>query len=187
MNALKTVALAVVIVAAGGCAGQKGPAATSSAAAIASWPVQHVSSSSPSAIRPSPDSSARPVDPTITPVSRASPSPEAEAAIEACGADRAGLDHVVGMGRIPSARDTAVYADLVGVEPEIQSDRPAWMIQFAGRIDLGRGYWADDPVCVVIDGLPKMFAPHAAGRGDVTSVTVELPTHATLALPPLGT
>jgi hypothetical protein len=60
---------------------------------------------------------------------------------------------------------------------------------FTGRIDLGHGYWADDPVCVVVDGAAHTFAPDASGRGDVTSVGVDLPTdttHATLSLSPLG-
>ncbi len=103
-----------------------------------------------------------------------------------CGADRSGLDHVAGMGEILSARDAANYADLAGVEPEIQSDGPAWVIVFAGRLDLGHGYWADDPICVVVDGVPHTFAPHAHGRGDVTTVTIDVESHATLRLPPLG-
>ena len=69
---------------------------------------------------------------------------------------------VAGMGLVPHARDVPEYAYLWGMEPEIQTDRPAWVIQLAGRVNFGAG-WADDPVCIVVDGKPTIFAPWANG------------------------
>jgi hypothetical protein len=131
-------------------------------------------------------SSSRPVDESIEPVSRSSPSPEAGEALHACDArgneDR--LDAIEGMGLVPHATDVPRYTYLWGVEPEIQRTDPVWVIQFAGRLTID-AYWADDPVCVVIDGRPLFFAPGLSGRGDASS-NPEQPNVPTLRLPPLA-
>lgn len=141
---------------------------------------------------PSASTTGRPVNPSIEPVSRSNPSREATAALIACGAS--GLKGIgvttefaiAGMGRVPHARDIPEYAYLWGVEPEIQTDSPAWVIQMAGRVDVDATHWADDPVCVVIDGKGTVFAPWASGTRRESFPLVSPPTSPTRALPTLA-
>jgi hypothetical protein len=123
--------------------------------------------------------------PPAEPVSRSSPSREAAAALKACGATGGRIANVAGMGHIPAARLAADYVELWGVEPELQSDDPAWIIAFKGRVDLGRGYWADDPICVVVDGHATTFAPSTSGRGDRTETAPPPPSRTRTGLPAL--
>jgi hypothetical protein len=51
---------------------------------------------------------------------------------------------------------------MFGTEPELQTDAPAWVVQLAGRIEYA-GYWADNPVFVVIGIEHWTFAPEAFG------------------------
>jgi hypothetical protein len=114
----------------------------------------------PPPVRPLPSA---PIDPAIEPVSRTEPGAGAAAALKACGIGRLPrLDQIAGMGLVPRARDVPRYARMFGTEPELRTDAPAWVIQLAGRIDY-RVYWADNPVCVVIDGRSWIFAPEAYG------------------------
>ena len=122
----------------------------------------------------------------VEPVSRSNPSDEAQAAMKLCGVDRIGIEHVTQMGEIASARDAARYVGLWGAEPELQTDAAAWLIVFSGKIDLGRGYWAQDPVCAVIAGTPTMFEPGPYGRGDTTEIPPTPETQPTEALPALA-
>ncbi len=85
---------------------------------------------------------------------------------------------------VPHAIDVPRYTYLWGIEPEIQTDAPAWVIQFNGKIALRRG-WAIDPVCVVIDGTPFTYAPKQYFDGSKV-VTPSNPSKPTLALPPLA-
>jgi hypothetical protein len=127
------------------------------------------------------------IDVGIPPVSATSPSADARAALEACGAYARGLDTVAAMGEIPSARLAPTYVPLWGVEPEIQTDSPAWIVVFNGRIELGRGYWAEDPVCVVIGGVATTFMPGPYGRGDERTDPPSPPSGGpTRSLPPLA-
>lgn len=100
-------------------------------------------------------------------VSRSKPDVAALSALDACsitdsqgrfGANGPlGLDVVIGMAQIPHARDTAKYVRLVGVEPEIQSDEPAWVIATTGPIQIPPGPKMWDATCVVVDGVPTWF------------------------------
>ena len=123
---------------------------------------------------------------TIAPVSRSNPSLEAAAALKLCGVSRIGIDRVAQMGEIPSARDAAQYVRLRGIEPELQTSGPAWLIVFSGKINLGHAYWAQDPICAVIDGAPTFFEPGPYGRGDTTEVPPTPPTEPTRPLPALA-
>jgi len=88
------------------------------------------------------------------------------------------------MGLVPHARDLPRYTWLWGTEPEIQTDAPAWAIQFTGKVTL-RGGWAMDPVCVVIGDTPLMFNPKEYSyNGKV--VTPPNPSTPTSTLPPLA-
>ncbi len=117
-------------------------------------------SATPPPVRPLPSA---PIDGTIEPVSRSNPDPAAADALKGCGVDRPPrLDSVVGMGRVQRARDIPRYARMFGTEPELQTDAPAWVVQLAGRIEYA-GYWADNPVCVVIGNQHWTFAPEAYG------------------------
>jgi hypothetical protein len=122
----------------------------------------------------------------IAPVSRSNPSLEAAAALKLCGVNRIGIDHVAQMGEIPSARDAARYVPLHGIEPELQTSGSAWLIVFSGKIDLGHAYWAQDPICAVIDGTPTFFEPGPYGRGDTTEVPPTPPIQPTQPLPTLA-
>ena len=92
---------------------------------------------------------------------------------------------IAAMGLVAHARDVPEYVNLWGMEPEIQTDKPAWVIQMAGRVELGSG-WADDPVCVVVDGSATVFAPTTNGTATETIVPPTPPRSPTLALPPLA-
>jgi hypothetical protein len=133
----------------------------------------------------------RPIDLSIEPVSRSRPSAEAQAALNACGANGptgVGVSQAIsiaGMGLIAHARDVPEYVNLWGTEPEIQTDRPAWVIQMVGRVEMGGG-WADDPVCVVVDGRTTVFAPTTNGTATETIVPPTRPRSPSLALPPLA-
>ena len=132
-----------------------------------------------------------PVDPSIEPVSRSNPTAAAEAALIACGANRPkGIGvttdfAIASMGLIPHARDVPEYANLWGMEPEIQTDKPAWVIQMAGRVG-SHEFWADDPVCVVVDGVGTTYSPTSYGRGTKTVAAPTPPRSPTRALPPLA-
>jgi predicted small lipoprotein YifL len=97
------------------------------------------------------------VQPVIAPVSVSRPPAEAARAFEVCSVpgwvDRNGIDVIAGIGRISHANEAAHYARLTGREPELQSDKPAWIVQFRGDI---RMPWSNtiyvDPACVVVDG-----------------------------------
>lgn len=135
--------------------------------------------------------SPRPIDLSIAAVSRSDPSPAAQAALSACGASGpkgVGVTTafvISGMGLVPHARDVPEYVPLWGIEPEIQTDKPAWVIQMAGRVDWGDS-WGVDPVCVVIDGASSMFEPGTYGRGTQTVVPPTPSRSPTRALPPLA-
>lgn len=117
-------------------------------------------------VRPLPSA---PIDETITPVSKSNPGPAAAAALKACGVDRPSrLSSIAGMGLVDHARDVPRYARMFGTEPQLNTDAPAWVVQLAGRIDYAQR-WADNPVCVVIDGQPWTFAPEAYGGPDAES------------------
>ncbi len=122
----------------------------------------------------------------IQAVSRSNPTPEAAAALQSCGVARIGIEHVAQMGLVASARDAVRYVPIRGVEPELQTDAAVWLVVFSGRIDLGRGYWAEDPVCAVIGGTPTMFEPGPYGRGDTTEVPPTPRTNPTETLPALA-
>ena len=135
----------------------------------------------------------RPIDASIEPVSRSKPSREAQAALNACGANGpkgVGVTDqfaIVGMGLVAHARDVPEYVDLWGGEPEIQTDDPAWVIQMGGRVDLGGGTsWADDPVCVVVDGRPTIFSPRTSGTATESHIPPTPPGSPTRALPALA-
>lgn len=103
------------------------------------------------------------VDPAIAPVSRSAPGTAAAAILRECGAatpDRSSM--VSGVGLVPHARDVPRHIRSYGVEPELQSDEPTWVVQFSGRLQVGNGDWADNLVCVVVGANPPVFyAPDA--------------------------
>ena len=124
---------------------------------------------------------ARPVDPSIQPVSRSSPGPDAQAALDACNVDSLGDGTIAGMGLVPEANQVRNYAPLTGREPELQSAAPAWMIQFSGDIPqlLAGEVWRD-PICVVIDGSPGWYA-----TGDVIVSSGAVVSPEPVAKPPI--
>jgi hypothetical protein len=97
------------------------------------------------------------LDRTIAPLSISKPPGDASRAFEVCSVeqwvDRKGLGVVAGIGRIDRASDAPHYARLSGREPEIHSEKPAWIVQFSGDI---RMPWSNqiyvDPACIVVEG-----------------------------------
>jgi hypothetical protein len=74
------------------------------------------------------------------------------------GTNGLGLNLVVAMGLVPSARDVPKYAPFDGVEPELQTDKPAWVIRTRGVVQLPLAPASTDPTCVVISGVGTWFA-----------------------------
>jgi hypothetical protein len=130
-----------------------------------------------------------PVDPAIQPVSVSSPSPDAAAALERCGVAQYGIKLVAGMGLLAHASDLPAYAPMTGLEPELASDRPTWLIQFRGELPMptSREVWVD-PICVVIDGEGGFFATGPVRHLDTGTITAPpAPKRPpTLRVPPLA-
>ena len=102
-------------------------------------------------------SSALPVDPAIQPVSVSNPPAAAARTFEVCLVNelvaRNGIGVIAGIGRIDHASDAIHYARLTRREPELQTDKPAWLVQFRGDIRLpGGGRAFVDPTCIVVEG-----------------------------------
>jgi hypothetical protein len=100
------------------------------------------------------------VDPSVAQVSLSNPSPDAQQALDLCNAKQYGLDKVARIGLIARAHDAIHYVPLQGIEPEIQTDSPAFIIQFQGEIPqpMYNGETWIDPICVVIDGESGFYA-----------------------------
>jgi hypothetical protein len=132
----------------------------------------------------------RSVDTTIEAVSASHPSASAAEALESCGITGeygVGTDKVAGMGHLERARDAPRYVNLTGKEPEIQVDKPAWVIQLQGEVVLPRGFGtALDPTCVVIDGVHYLFmtGPYTTNGETTQPLQPERPPD--LLLPPLA-
>src|SRR6267142_1668604 len=107
--------------------------------------------SSPAPLPTSGTPAGLPVDTTLEAVSASAPSAEAKAALDLCGVDAA-RGQVAGMALVPSSKEVGKYAPMYGTEPELKTDRPAWVIQLKGEIQ-GRVGVLVDPTCVVIDGV----------------------------------
>ena len=129
-----------------------------------------------------------PVDMAIQPVSISSPTADAASVLKSCGlttTDRQAL--VAGMGLVPHAKDVPKYIRAFGTEPELQSDKPVWVVQFKGRIDMGPGDWADNPVCVVVTGQPPVwYEPEAYGSAMASIVPDRTGAPPVAALPSLA-
>lgn len=127
-----------------------------------------------------------PVDTRIQPESLTHPSANAAQALKLCNAAQFGLDRVAAMGVVPSARQVGSYASLTGAEPELQSDAPAFVIQFRGpipQVNYNGETWVD-PICVVVDGQPGFYATGSripATGSEITPAPVS--TKPTLSLP----
>lgn len=140
---------------------------------------------------PAAEPAAIPVDTTIDPVSLSNPPADAERALELCRVrdwiDRNGTDVIAGMGKIDRAKDAVHYARLTGLEPELQSDRPAWLVQFRGDIRVDWELVFTDPICIVVDGDGGFFGtgPVRQVGTDVTVTPQPAKQEPDRALPPL--
>ncbi|HET7678384.1 MAG TPA: hypothetical protein VFK38_11105 [Candidatus Limnocylindrales bacterium] len=92
------------------------------------------------------------------------------------------------MGKIPRARDVVRYAKLVGVEPEIQSNEPAWIVQFQGEVPMPMSgeIWTD-PTCIVVGTDGGFYATGPVKNVGSGAVYTPLPPKQMpeFALPPL--
>jgi len=97
------------------------------------------------------------VEPLMPPVSLSNPPADAGRAFELClvrgWVERNGIDVIAGLGRIDHANEAAHYVRLTGHEPELQSDQPAWIVQFRGdiRMPMSNTVYVD-PACIVVRG-----------------------------------
>ena len=71
-------------------------------------------------------------------------------------------DQVVGMAKVPNASDLPLYVRLTGNEPEIQTDKPAWVVSFGGEVRIPTVsqagiITATTPTCVIVDGVRSWF------------------------------
>jgi hypothetical protein len=73
-----------------------------------------------------------------------------------------GFDGISGAGRVTPARDLPEFVPLVGTEPEIQTDDPAWVFSFVGVVTIPIDIVERDPICVVINGHPIWFSVGAS-------------------------
>jgi len=119
----------------------------------------------PGTSAPVPD--ARPVDPGIAAVSLSNPTAEAAQALEVCRVADYGADKVAAMGHVDRAREVTHYVRL-GQHPELQTDKPAFVVEFRGELPVAR-WIMTDPTCIVIDGEALFF-----GTGPVRLVGEEV-------------
>lgn len=115
----------------------------------------------------------------IAPVSRSNPTSEQAEIIQLCLNEIIAIEQVDRMGLVPSARDLPRYVPLTGREPQIQTDAPAWVIQFKGEIPmlLAGEVWID-PICVVINGERGYFATGPVRNLDTGALhTPEVPAN----------
>src|SRR4051812_39091861 len=133
-----------------------GSAATTPSSSVAT--ASAVASSTTTATAPASvgaSSSSLPVDPSITPISRSHPTPEAAEAFSLCNVNDAtiGMDKVAAAGQIPHARDLPAYVPFSPQEPEIQTDSPAFVIEIRGDVLFPLSGWTGiNPTCVVVGG-----------------------------------
>jgi len=125
-----------------------------------------------------------PVDARLESISLTHLSAEAKEALTLCV--RAGeTDLVSGMAQLASAREVPRYAWFFGKPPELETDAPAWVVQFDGDVGTRSGT-LHDPTCVVIDGVRTLFGTGGATRLDGRiEPRSELAKAPELALPPL--
>jgi hypothetical protein len=130
-----------------------------------------------------------PIDASIAAVSLSDPSPEAADALRICQVtENLGPDLVSGMGRIDHAREVVRYAPLTGLEPEIKTDAPAWIVTFKGEVPMPMtGEIWIDPTCIVVGGDGGFYAtgPVQILSSKVTVTPVPAKQQPDLALPPL--
>jgi hypothetical protein len=70
-------------------------------------------------------------------------------------------DKILGMAQLP-ARDVHRFSYTNGNEPELQTDTLVWAIQLKGAFPARRGGDVIDPLCVVVAGVPYMYAPYGS-------------------------
>jgi hypothetical protein len=187
---IRLAALTLLGILAAACTANPGQLASSSAKSASTAPSPRASSSANALASPA----ARPVtelpvDASIEPVSLSDPSSEAADALRICQVgDTIGSEMVSGMGRIDHARDAVRYVSLTGLEPEIQTDAPAWIVTFKGEVPMPKSgeIWAD-PTCIVVKGDGGFYAtgPVKILASAVTVTPLPAKQKPDLALPPL--
>ena len=149
------------------------------AAGCTAWPGSDVGA--PTA-PPASSDQGRPIDTSLESPRLSALPDEARQALLACEVD-SGI--VGGMALIPSAREIPKYARFYGVEPELQTDQPAWVIQINGDLPSRTGSLLHDPTCVVIGGIATMFVSNGETIGGVTITPAPQAKAPVLELPPL--
>jgi hypothetical protein len=125
-----------------------------------------------------------PIDRSLRPISLSSMSGGDKDAFTRCV--REGEEKLVaGMALLSSAREVPRYGWWFGNSPELQTDIPAWVVQFAGDVPSRFGIY-HDPTCVVIDGVESFFVTNGMTALDGTKTErSELAKPPELRLPPL--
>ena len=131
------------------------------------------------------------VDPFVDPVSLSAPPPDAARTFEMCAIrqwiDRDGLDVIAGLGRIDHANDAFHYVRLTQREPELEFDRPAWIVSFRGEVRMAMSNTIYlSPACIVVSGGDGGFFGSNGTRqvqSNVRSQPVVVPVEPDRALP----
>lgn len=98
---------------------------------------------------------ALPLDPAVKPVSISNANADEQRAMDMCISFSFTTDDVVGMGKIPHARDAYKYVPLTGREPDLKNDLPVWIVAFKGILRMPRGgELAIDPICLLTELEP---------------------------------
>jgi hypothetical protein len=131
---------------------------------------------------------ALPIDPSIAPVSKSHPSPDALAALKRCGLAAADPS-ITAMGKVGTA-SIFEYLPLYGPEPEIaEAKGEIWVIQRTGNFDeISRAsgpITVVNPTCAVIDDFPYHYLLYGWTASDGTHTPRPGQVTPTLALPPL--
>jgi hypothetical protein len=100
----------------------------------------------------------------LTPVSLSAPSAMAADGIRLCGVQQRATQ-IAAIGIIDHARLLPYYVPLTGREPEIQTDSPAFVVQFSGTIRMnprgqpGHPAYVDAQgvTCIVLNGVPITY------------------------------
>jgi hypothetical protein len=128
------------------------------------------------------------VDSTLAPVSRSHPSAGAQKALDACQVTNFyGLDSVARMALIQHASDARTYERFTGLEPELKTDDPAWLVEFSGGIymPIEAETWYGT-VCVVISGSAGFYGTGETMHLGKLYPAPSVPVEPTLALPTMA-
>jgi hypothetical protein len=134
-----------------------------------------------------------PIAQELSAVSVSHLSAEAGQALQACSiTDKEGyvpgfgFGVVGGMAEVTPASDAVKYVPLWGIEREIQTEAPAWVISVRGDVVLPPGTLTRNPTCVVVNGEHAWYDTGESFIDDKWMPAKDPPNWPTARLPPLA-